>query len=189
MCSPKLTYSGATLWLRSSPLPAGALPPSNGTSYLAVQDVCRDCSLLTGDLTSGSAGPSPALLGVRASEQLSLHPGSGASNPDIHGLCCCHSTFGCSRSQSHSLRTKQSSKLCHYGVTQQRPVEEPRVGKTALPWSVGHCQAPRWHLSPSAFLFVPLQTSSCGFLRTEDTSLWVPRDHLQHTGALRGLPT
>lgn len=30
-------------------------------------------------------GPSPALLGVRTSEQLSLHPGSGASNPAMHG--------------------------------------------------------------------------------------------------------
>lgn len=104
MCSSIPTHSGATLWPHSSPLPAGALPPSNGTPYHAVQDVCRDRPLLMGDLTSGSAGPSPALLAVRASEQLSLHPGSGASNPAMHGLCCRHSTFGCSRSQKPLTR-------------------------------------------------------------------------------------
>lgn len=189
MCSPIPTYSGATVWPRSSPLPAGALPPSSGTSYHAVQDVCRDCPLLTGDLTSGSAGPSPALLGVRASEQLSLHPGQGPPTRPCMGCAAVTAPLAAAGPRSHSLGAKQSSKLCYSGLTQQRAVEEPSAGRTALPLGLGPCQTPRWHLSPPAFLSLPPQTSSCSFLRTEDTSLWVSRDCLQHTGASRGLPT
>lgn len=122
------SHSGMTLLALFLPsICRNPVPPSNGASYQAIQEVLRDCSFL---IARGWEGldlrviriQSQPLLDLRESEeQLSLyleswglHPTQGcAAHKSLHSCSQWSALLWLQVMEGHSFSLKKSSELCH----------------------------------------------------------------------------